>query len=62
MISLLKFETQTEKTAKSVSEATEAALAELGLSENDVDIEVVDEGTKGFLGLGSKDARVIAKV
>jgi len=59
---LLKFETQTEKTAKSVSEATEAALAELGLIENDVDIEVVDEGTKGFLGLGSKDARVIAKV
>ena len=56
---MLKFVTQTEKTAKSVNEAVEAALAELGLNEDEVDIEVVDEGTKGFLGIGSKDAKVI---
>ena len=59
---MLKFQPQTEKTAKSVSEATPAAIEELGLCENDVDIEVVDEGTKGFFGLGSKDSKVIARV
>ena len=59
---MLKFVTQTENTAKSVNEAVEAASAELGLTEDEVDIEVVDEGTKGFLGIGSKDAKVIATV
>lgn len=59
---MLKLETQIEKTAKSVIEAKEEALAELGLNENEVDIEVIDEGTKGFLGLGSKDAKIIVKV
>lgn len=55
MLSYLK---KTEKTAKSVDEAKALALAELGISEKDAIIEVLDEGTKGFLGLGSKGARV----
>ena len=59
---MFKLETQTEKTAKSVNEAKEAALSELGLTEEEVQIEIVDEGSKGFLGLGSKSAKVIAKV
>lgn len=59
---MLKLVTQIEKTAKSVNEATQEALLELGLCEDDVEISVVDEGTKGFLGLGSKGAKVLVKV
>lgn len=55
---MLKYLKKTEKTAKSVDEAKALALAELGIAEEDAIIEVLDEGTKGFLGLGSKGARV----
>lgn len=48
----------TEKTAKSVDDAVALALAELGVSENEVTIEVIDEGAKGFFGIGAKDAVV----
>lgn len=44
--------------APSVKEAIAQGLAELGLSEDQVEIEVLDEGTKGFLGLGFRQARV----
>ncbi len=47
-----------EKSAKTKEEAIELALAELGVSIEDVEVEVVEEGSKGFLGLGSKDAVV----
>ncbi len=47
-----------EKNAKTKEEAITLALAELGASEADVQIEVIEEGSKGFLGLGSKDAVV----
>ena len=56
MISLSKFETKIQKSAKSVEEAKELVLAELGLAEDEVEIITVDEGTKGFLGIGSKEA------
>lgn len=47
---------------KSVEEAIELALAELGASRDDVDITVIDEGSKGFLGMfGSKEAVVLVK-
>lgn len=59
---MLKFLRKTEKKAKSVNEAIEAALAELGVSENEAEIEIIDEGTKGFLGLGSKEAVVSASL
>ena len=58
MISLLNYQKRIEKTAKSIDEAKELALSELGIAEEDAEIEVLDEATKGFLGLGSKDARV----
>lgn len=48
----------TQKTAKSVNDAVKLALAELGVSESEVTIEVIEEGSKGFLGIGSKDAVV----
>ena len=56
-----KFQNQlrtTEKSGKSIDEAIEAALAELHASRSDVNIEIVQEPTKGFLGLGAKDAIV----
>ena len=47
------------KTGKTVDEAIEAALSELGCTKEEATIEVVDEGTEGgFLGLGRKDAEV----
>ena len=50
------------KSAKTVEAAIEAALAELGATREEVDITVIDEGSKGFLGMfGSKDAVVLVK-
>ncbi len=46
------------KSAKTKDEAIVLALEELGLTEDEVEIEVVEEATKGFLGIGSKDAVV----
>ena len=60
MISLLKYLAKTEKEAKSVDEAKALALLELGIDEDEAEIEVLDEGTKGFFGIGSKGARVKA--
>ena len=52
-----------EKTGKTVQEAISAALLELKLSEEDVDIEVIEEGTKGIFGIiGSKVARIKVSV
>lgn len=55
---MLQYRTKTEKTAKSAEEAKMLALSELGISENDAVTEVLSEGTKGFLGLGSKGVTV----
>ncbi|MFA5340747.1 MAG: RNA-binding cell elongation regulator Jag/EloR [Clostridia bacterium] len=47
-----------EKTGKTVDEAVQAALLELGLELGDVEIEIVEEEIKGLLGIGRKEARV----
>jgi len=47
-----------EKTAKTKEEAIELALSELGITEDEAIIEVIEEGKSGFLGLGGKDAVV----
>ncbi len=48
-----------EKTGKTVQEAINQALEELGLAVDDVIIEVLDEGEAGLLGLGRKPAKVL---
>ena len=52
-----------EVSARSVDEAIEQALEQLGLSRDQVEVEVVKQGSRGLLGLLSEDAvvRVFAK-
>ena len=45
-----------EKSAKNVQEALKLALAELNLTEEEVEYEVIEEGSKGIFGIGAKDA------
>jgi spoIIIJ-associated protein len=45
-------------TAPTLEEAIEDGLAQLGLNRNDVIIEIVEEGSKGVLGMGVRDAVV----
>lgn len=46
------------KKGKTVEEAVNAALSELGVSREEVEIDVISEGNKGIFGIGSKDAEV----
>jgi spoIIIJ-associated protein len=50
--------TNIEQTGRNVEEATQLALTELGVSEDQVDVEILDEGSKGFFGLGQAPAKV----
>jgi spoIIIJ-associated protein len=47
-----------EVIAPSVPEAIEKGLAELGIPDTEVDVEVLDEGGGGIFGLGIRQARV----
>lgn len=48
-----------EKTAKSTDEAIQLALEELGVSRDMVEVEILEEATKGLFGiLGGKEAKV----
>ncbi len=53
---------ETEKRARSVEEAVEAALHELGVSEQEAQIEVIQEPRPGVLGIGSHEAVVRVRV
>jgi spoIIIJ-associated protein len=44
--------------APSVEEAIERGVAELGVSREALDIEILDEGSRGLLGIGARQARV----
>lgn len=50
--------TNLEIIAPSIEEAIEEGLEKLGLSEDAVEVEVLDEGAKGLFGLGSRQSRV----
>jgi spoIIIJ-associated protein len=44
--------------AGTVEEAVDAALESLGLERDEAEIEIVDKGSRGFLGIGSRPAIV----
>ncbi len=47
-----------ETTGRSVADALEAALDELGVHEDDVEVEVLEEPKSKFLGLRTTEARI----
>ena len=47
-----------EFAAKSVEDAVDDGLRQLGLSREQIDVEVVEEGSRGILGIGATDALV----
>lgn len=44
--------------AVNVDEAVEKASVALGIDRDSLEFEVIDEGSAGFLGIGSRDARI----
>ena len=50
---------EVERSGASVEEALEAALTELGASEQEAEVEIVQEPKSGFLGLGASEAVVL---
>lgn len=51
-----------EKSGKTIDEAVNAALSELGTTKENVEIEVVNEGKRGILGIGAEEATVRVKM
>jgi len=49
---------EVEKSAKTVEEAIQQALEELGASRDEVEVDVLSEGRHGVLGVGAEEARV----
>ena len=47
-------------TAKTVEEAKEKAAAELGIAVENIEFTVLEEGKRGFLGIGATEAKVCA--
>ena len=51
-----------EKTGRTVEEAIDKALEELGVDLEDIEVAVVDKGRRGILGRGAEAARVIVSL
>ncbi len=47
-----------EFTGRSVEDAIEKGLAELGLTRDEIEVEVISRGSRGVLGIGATEARV----
>ena len=47
-----------DASGKTVEEAIEQGLARLGLSQDEVDVEIIKEGKRGVFGLGAEEALV----
>jgi spoIIIJ-associated protein len=54
--------TTLEIIAQTVDEAIERGLSQLGVERKAVEVEVLDAGSKGLFGIGSRQARVILKL
>jgi len=50
--------TTIEMIAPTIEEAVEKGLADLGLTAEEVEVEVLDSGARGLFGLGTRQARV----
>ncbi len=50
-----------EVEAKTVDDAITEALVQLGVTSDQIDYEVIDKGSTGFLGINSKPAKIRAK-
>ncbi len=50
-----------EVQAPTVEEAIILGLTRLGITREDATVEIIDEGSQGFLGLGAKEARIRVK-
>lgn len=53
---------EVERSAPSVEEAIEAALAELGATEQEVSVQILQEPRGGFLGVGGQEAVVRVRI
>ncbi len=51
-----------EVTGKTIDEAIEKGLAELGLEREEVTVEVLENPKSGFLGIGATPAKILMKV
>ena len=51
-----------ERSGKTVDDATNDALKFLRVGRDEVDVTVLDAGSRGILGFGSKPARVMVKI
>lgn len=53
---------EVEITAKTVEEATQIALEQLGVDEDSVEIMVVRKGRQGVFGMGGEEAKVVVRL
>jgi spoIIIJ-associated protein len=53
---------EVEVTAKTVEEATQMALEQLGVEEDSVEVTVVKKGRQGVFGMGGEEAKVVVKL
>lgn len=59
-MTLRKSERSLEKSAKTLEEAVKLCVEELGVPREELEIEVIEEGSRGIFGIGAKDAVVRA--
>ena len=60
----MKNSTPLVKVGKNLDDAINEGLKELGITRDEAEIEIIDEGSKGFLGIGGKEAcvRIYGKI